>query len=100
MNPTDHVTARQLNRAVHLAAATAGIDKRVTPHGLRHSFATHLLEQKVDIRVIQVLLGHKRLETTSLYAAVATDLLRRVISPLDQTTDAPAAAPSPEPPAT
>jgi integrase/recombinase XerD len=99
MNPTDHVTARQLNRAVHLAAATAGIEKRVTPHGLRHSFATHLLEQKVDIRVIQVLLGHKRLETTSLYAAVATDLLRRVISPLDQTADTPAAAPSPEVPA-
>lgn len=100
LDPTDHVTARQLNRAVHLAAATAGIDKRVTPHGLRHSFATHLLEQKVDIRVIQVLLGHKRLETTSLYAAVATDLLRRVISPLDQTSDTPAAAPSAEPPAT
>lgn len=75
MDPTDHVTARQLNRAVHLAAATAGLDKRVTPHVLRRSFATHLLEQKVDIRVIQVLLGHKRLETTSLYAAVTTDLL-------------------------
>ena len=89
MDPTDHVTARQLNRAVHLATATAGLDKRVTPHVLRHSFATHLLEQKVDIRVIQVLLGHKRLETTSLYAAVATDLLRRVISPLDQTSDKP-----------
>jgi integrase/recombinase XerD len=85
LDPTDHVTARQLNRAVHLAAATAGIDKRITPHGLRHAFATHLLEQKVDIRVIQVLLGHKRLDTTTLYAAVATDLLRRVISPLDHT---------------
>ncbi len=98
LDPTDHVTARQLNRAVHLAAATAGIDKRITPHGLRHAFATHLLEQKVDIRVIQVLLGHKRLDTTSLYAAVATDLLRRVISPLDQTSDKPAAEPAPEPP--
>jgi site-specific recombinase XerD len=97
LDPTDHVSARQLNRAVHLAAATAGIDKRITPHGLRHAFATHLLEQKVDIRVIQVLLGHKRLDTTSLYAAVATDLLRRVISPLDQTSDRPAAEPAPMP---
>ena len=69
MDPTDQVTARQLNRAIHLAAATAGLDKRVTPHVLRHSFATQLLEQKVDIRVIQVLLGHKKLETTALYAA-------------------------------
>ena len=97
LDPTDHVTARQLNRAVHLAAATAGIDKRITPHGLRHAFATHLLEQKVDIRVIQVLLGHKRLDTTSLYAAVATGLLRQVISPLDHTSDKPKAQPVPEP---
>lgn len=103
LDPTDHVTARQLNRAVHLAATTAGIEKRITPHGLRHAFATHLLEQRVDIRVIQVLLGHKRLDTTSLYAAVATDLLRRVISPLDHTSDRtaaePAAEPAPQPPA-
>lgn len=97
LDPTDHVTARQLNRAVHLAYATAGIDKRITPHGLRHAFATHLLEQRVDIRVIQVLLGHKRLDTTTLYAAVATDLLRRVISPLDHTSAKPAGEPAPEP---
>ena len=83
------MTVRQLNRAVRLAAATAGLGKRVTPHVLRHSFATHLLEQKVDIRVIHGLLGHKRLETTSLYASVASDLLRGAISPLHQTSDKP-----------
>jgi site-specific recombinase XerD len=89
MDPTDPMTARQVNRAVHLAADAAKIDKRVTPHTLRHSFATHLLEQKVDIRVIQVLLGHKKLETTSLYAQVATDVLRSVISPLDRSPQTP-----------
>jgi site-specific recombinase XerD len=84
LDPMDSLSARQLNRAVHGAADAAKIDKRVSTHTLRHSFATHLLEQKVDIRVIQVLLGHKKLETPSLYAQVATDLLRSVISPLDK----------------
>lgn len=77
--PVNPLSTRQLNRAVHAAAAAAEIDKRVSMHTLRHSFATHLLEQKVDIRVIQVLLGHKKLETTALYAQVATEVLREVI---------------------
>ena len=83
MNPTNALTTRQLNRAVHDAADAAGIDKRVSMHTLRHSFATHLLERKVDVRVIQVLLGHKRLETTTVYTHVATDLLHEVLSPLE-----------------
>jgi site-specific recombinase XerD len=83
LNPINALSTRQLNRAIHAAADEAQIDKRVSLHTLRHSFATHLLEQKVDIRVIQVLLGHKRLDTTALYAQVATDLLREVVSPLD-----------------
>ena len=83
LNPIESLSTRQLNRAIH-AAELAQIDKRVSMHTLRHSFATHLLEQKVDIRVIQVLLGHKKLETTALYTQVATDLLREVISPLER----------------
>jgi site-specific recombinase XerD len=87
-NPINPLSTRQLNRAVHAAAAAAELDKRVSMHTLRHSFATHLLEQKVDIRVIQVLLGHKKLETTALYAQVATEVLREVISPLETLPDA------------
>ncbi len=82
-NCLEPVSARQLNRAVHEAAEAAGIKKRVTPHTLRHSFATHLLEQDVDIRVIQVLLGHSKLDTTALYARVATKTIRAVTSPLE-----------------
>jgi integrase/recombinase XerD len=79
----DPVSTRQINRAVHEAAEAAGIRKRVSPHTLRHSFATHLLEQDVDIRVIQVLLGHSKLDTTALYARVATKTIRSVTSPLE-----------------
>ena len=77
------LTTRQLNRACHAAAQMAEIDKRVSLHTLRHSFATHLLEQKVDIRVIQVLLGHKKLDTTALYTRVALKSLGEVTSPLE-----------------
>ena len=83
-NPVQPLTTRQLNRACYAAAQAAGIDKRVSLHTLRHSFATHLLEQKVDIRVIQVLLGHKKLDTTALYSQVATRTIREVRSPLEQ----------------
>ena len=82
-NCLEPLSTRQLNRAVHEAAEVAGIKKRVSPHTLRHSFATHLLEQDVDIRVIQVLLGHSKLDTTALYARVATKTIRAVTSPLE-----------------
>ncbi|MDY8108724.1 tyrosine-type recombinase/integrase [Fulvimarina sp. 2208YS6-2-32] len=78
------VSTRRLNRAVHEAAEAAGITRRVSPHTLRHSFAPHLLEQNVDIRVIQVLLGHSKLDTTALYAKVATRTIRAVTSPIEQ----------------
>jgi integrase/recombinase XerD len=82
-DPGQPITTRQLTRACHLAAQLAEVNKRVSPHTLRHSFATHLLEQGVDIRVIQVLLGHSKLDTTALYTRVATNTLREVVSPLD-----------------
>jgi site-specific recombinase XerD len=82
-NPVNHVTTRQLNRMFHAAKAAAEIDKPVNLHSLRHCFATHLLEQKVDIRVIQVLLGHSKLDTTARYSQVASTTLRAVRSPLE-----------------
>jgi site-specific recombinase XerD len=77
------VTPRSLNRAFHVAVKTAGISEPVCLHTLRHCFATHLLEQGVDVRVIQVLLGHKKLETTSVYTHVAAKALDGIESPLD-----------------
>ena len=85
-NPVEPLSARQLCRVVRAAAQAAGITKRVSPHTLRHSFATHLLEQNIDIRVIQVLLGHAKLDTTARYTQVATNIIREVMSPLDRLT--------------
>src|SRR5580700_743836 len=82
--PVEPLSARQLCRVVRAAAQAAGITKRVSPHTLRHSFATHLLEQDVDIRVIQTLLGHAKLDTTALYTRVANTTIRAVTSPLDR----------------
>ena len=96
-DPMLPMTTRQFNRAVHTAADMAEIKKRVTPHTLRHSFATHLLEQNTDVRMIQVLLGHAKLDTTALYAQVATNVIRAVMSPLDRLT--PLTARRSEPPA-
>jgi site-specific recombinase XerD len=83
-NPVEPLSARQLCRVVRAAAQAAGITKHVSPHTLRHSFATHLLEQGVDIRVIQTLLGHAKLDTTALYTRVANTTIRAVTSPLDR----------------
>ena len=82
-NPVNPLSPRQLNRAFHTAVALAEIDKRVSLHSLRHAYATHLLEHKVDIRLIQVLLGHKKITTTQIYSHVADRVLREVVSPLE-----------------
>jgi site-specific recombinase XerD len=81
--PGQPMSTRHLNRLFHKAADAAGIKKRVTLHALRHSFATHLLERGTNIRVIQALLGHSKLETTARYAHVATGMIAAVESPLD-----------------
>ncbi|MEO7247120.1 MAG: tyrosine-type recombinase/integrase [Novosphingobium sp.] len=81
---TDPISSRQLRRAVQEAAEVAGIKRRISPHTLRHSFATHLLEQDVDIRVIQVLLGHTNFDTTAIYTKVSTKTIQAVASPLDR----------------
>ena len=94
-DPMLPMTTRQFNRAVHTAAGMAEIKKRVTPHTLRHS--THLLEQNTDVRLIQVLLGHAKVDTTALYTQVATNVIRAVMSPLDRLTLL--TAKRPEPPA-
>jgi integrase/recombinase XerD len=81
--PSRPITTRQLQRVFREAADAAGLDESVTVHTLRHCFATHLLEQGVDIRVIQDLLGHRHLNATARYARVAVNTIRQIQSPLD-----------------
>jgi integrase/recombinase XerD len=83
-SPNAPMTTRQLNRLFHEAANAAGIKAGVTLHTLRHSFATHLLERKTDIRLIQALLGHDKLDTTAHYTRVATGMIASITSPLDE----------------
>ena len=78
------LTSRNVQKIVKRAALRAGIKKRVSPHTLRHSFATHLLESGTDIRKIQELLGHANLQTTQIYTKVSTEELRKIKSPLDE----------------
>ncbi len=77
------LTTRNIQKIIKGTKARAGISKKVTPHTLRHSFATHLLEQGTDIRVIQTMLGHSSLATTQVYAHVSSEMIRKVANPLD-----------------
>ena len=79
----DHMTTRNVQKIIHSAVKRSGLSKKLTPHKLRHSFATHLLEAGNDIRVIQELLGHSNLQTTQIYTHVTTSTLQNVVSPLD-----------------
>jgi site-specific recombinase XerD len=78
-----HLNPVMARKALKLAAAKAGVEKKVTPHTFRHSFATHLLEGGTDLRVIQVLLGHGSIRTTTRYARVSADVIAKTTSPLD-----------------
>ena len=84
-----HLTPRQVSRLFHETVEAAGIKKKLTLHTLRHSFATHLFDRGTDIRTIQALLGHEKLETTARYTRVATGLITAVESPLDQLSGPP-----------
>ena len=81
-DPAQPITTRQPDRACKAAARTAALDKPVSMHMLRHSLAAHLRERKTAIRVIKVLLGHKKLDTTAIYTRVAFKTLGAVKSPL------------------
>ena len=85
-NETKAIDVQVLHAACRSAAKAAGLAKRVTVHTLRHSFATHLLESGVDIRIIQVLLGHNNLSSTARYTQVATTTISRTQSPFDRLT--------------
>jgi site-specific recombinase XerD len=83
------ITASTVQRVCREAQQESGIDKAVSPHTLRHSFATHLLEAGTNLRVIQVMLGHASPRTTALYTHVSTDLIGQVVSPLESLPEAP-----------
>ena len=83
-NPVNHITSRQVNRVFHAVADYIGIKKKVAMHSLRHAFATHLLESGADIRVIQVLLGHRCLDSTARYVHLARSTLTASANPLDE----------------
>ena len=86
------LTRQAVVYACHRAMDAAGISKNISPHTMRHSFATHLLEGGADVRTIQVLLGHRSVTTTALYTHVSQATIRKTKSPLDQLTEAPTAA--------
>jgi len=77
------LTTRNIQKIIKGVRIRAGINKRVTPHTLRHSFATHLLEQGTDIRIIQAMLGHSSLNTTQIYAHVSNEMIKKVTNPLE-----------------
>jgi len=81
--PGSHLSASSVRKVLHQAIKACGIGKRVTPHVMRHSFATHLLDTGTDIRTIQVLLGHNSIQTTQIYTQVSPQHISRVKSPLD-----------------
>jgi integrase/recombinase XerD len=87
--PGKPLTTRQLSRLFHDASEAAGIHKQITLHSLRHSFATHLLEDGTDIRLIQALLGHDKLDTTARYTRVATGRIAAIASPLSKPASTP-----------
>ncbi len=86
INTNEPITPRNIQRIIKRAAKKANIQKKVTPHTLRHSYATHLLESGIDIRVIQKLLGHSRIDTTTIYTNVSDKTLEEIKNPLDSLT--------------
>jgi site-specific recombinase XerD len=84
VEPGNKLNVRSVQKVVKIAAGLAKINPNVSAHSLRHSFATHLLENGTDIRYIQELLGHARLGTTQIYTKVANNMIRNVRSPLEE----------------